>query len=266
MRQYVRLSGVSLNTTGAVVAVDALDRAIGSIPGWVYLMDPEQISDAGAVLNRVDGVLKSPWNTDGAITPPYPDAPFAGFGTFAGGRPSIQLREVTRRSVLPDLAFPAAEWTVFSRVMLTTTSSNAQEVVALAPGVTVASGQFGPRMGFSTAGLSSRIWARGSAGDVVGDRRLTYTPAASFIGREVSMMWSFSASAGLSIYEDGIRVAHAPADAQVLTQATAAEQWRFFRGINADLGLTGILSVDLGRADMAGHRARLFAGLAAHYA
>lgn len=265
MRQYLRLSGIKTGSTRPPVDITDLDRDLGPVPGWRYLLDPEQITDAGAVLNRVDGVAKMPWDTRGVITPPYPEAGFVGGGAFANGRPAVQLREVNRRSIVPDLAFPAAAWSVFAYLRIQTTSTDVQEVIAAAPGTTVAAGQYGPRIGVNPTGTIARIWQRGSGGDIAGDRRLSYEPLVSFVGREVGLLFAFSAGGGLSIYEDGALAAHNPAAGQVLTQGVLAGQWRFFRGMNADLGLTGILDVDLGRADMAGYRTRLFDGLAAHY-
>lgn len=265
MRQYLRLSGIVTGSSRPPVDITDLDLTLGPIPGWKYLLDPDQITADGAVLDRVGGATTMPLDTRGTVTPPYPDTPFAGFGLFSGGKTAIALSDVDRRSVIPDLTFPAQVWSVFCHIRLTGTSTNAQELIAAAPGTTVASGEYGPRLGFSPDGTTARIWQRGSAGDVVGDQRLSHAPAASFIGRETNLLFTFSTSGGLSIFENGVLAERDAADVQALTQGFSSGQWRFFRGINADLGLTGILDVDLGLDKMAGFRSRLFEGLETHY-
>ncbi|MGA0540741.1 hypothetical protein [Neotabrizicola sp. VNH66] len=263
MRQYLRLSGLRTGTARPPIDLSVIDRALGPIPGFAFLMDPGQIAADGAVLNRVDGTMKMPRNTTPAAAPAYPDAPFAGGGVFANGQPSIQLAEASRRSLMPDVDLTAEEWSVFAYIRLSAVSADTQELIAAAPDYTVSAGETGPRMGFTPTGTAAVIWSRGSAVDA--NRRLAYTPASGFMGREAALLFTFSVQNGLAIFVDGVREAYSAAAKEPLTRGMLRGQWRFFRGINADLGLTGILATDLGRDSMAGYRTRLFEGLAQHY-
>lgn len=267
--QYLRLPGVQGPPSAPVIA-DSLGIALGSVPGIIWLMDPDQIATDGSVLNRADGTLRRPQQTNNDDpVPPFDN--FGGFGTFAGGRTSIQLTEAspTRRSVFPQVAFPTSQWSVFCHVRLTgsVTDVPATLVQFWTGGVAAPDGsQFAPRMGFSPTGAAARIWARGAFADPEDQRRLSYTPGVSYMNRAVTMMYTFSNEQGLSIWENGVRVAHEASDTQQINSFTAIGSWRWFRGVIGQVGVCGVANVDYSGASRASDRSKLFDGMSAHYA
>lgn len=265
--KFLQLTGVTA-PPGAPVVVTPLGRAMGSLPGLVWAMDPGAIGPDDQVINGIDGARRLPDNTSGS--PPATPAPFVGFSTFANGRPAILLSESagSRRSVFPNVPFPAAEWSFVTRIELTGQGDVNSPITLLDHwNVSLGGSSIVPRMGFSATGGSTRIWSRGNFGsDDVSLRRLNFTAPVSYLNRPVTLMFSLSAEHGLAIWENGVRVGHAPSDDAAMNAATAVNQYRLFRNIVGRVGFCGIAAVDYSRVQYNGARQRLFDALAAHYA
>lgn len=122
-----------------------------------------------------------------------------------------------------------------------------------------ASGGLSLRAGLNVGASRATIYA-GTA-----TVRLGYTLAQSFLNRTTFLMFTFSTRDGLRIFENGNEVAAAPDDKRPLTHGFGANEWLMWRENFGLLGMSGMLSIDLGWAEHRAYRRQMSEFMAAKY-
>ncbi|MDO5604800.1 MAG: hypothetical protein Q4G25_06520 [Paracoccus sp. (in: a-proteobacteria)] len=115
------------------------------------------------------------------------------------------------------------------------------------------------RTGLNAGGGRATIYV-GSA-----EVRLGYQPSDSFIGRTVFLLFTFSTRDGLRIFENGQEVAAAPDDKRLLTQGYGANEWLMWRANRGLIGVSGMLSIDLGWPEHRAYRRQMAEFFATKY-
>lgn len=237
MIKYQVLQGVRLAGAPALPTVTPTPegKAMASIPGWVVFIDPDYRVDSG-VRNRASA----------SAVFPAPDDP-VGSGSFPlTGEKAFAIGE-GRERFIPDIAFPSEAWTVFAVLNGDFSAGSSKEI---ARSVNLDE-EYALRVGFNSSGSSMAVYT----GPTPSVYRIQYEPPVSFEGRTALAMYTFSTRDGLRLYHNGQLGAHEPAETQPLTHSIGPNQWEFFsiplRGL---VGMTGVLSIDLGWPEHAGYR------------
>lgn len=240
MIPYLRLDAVLPGGVPSNLIPDEMDDAIGHIPGWAALLDPEY-QEAAGVLNRATGGLfapPTPWDQDNE-------------GLFPNGHPAFRITTNGSQRLISDTAINPDAWTVF--FVLNVTSEGVTGARDLIAPENVSSPDIALRVAIRTAGQVS-IYPASAASP-----RLTASPTAlPADGSSFLLMCTGSTREGLRIYVNGEEVAAAPEDMAPLNDQLAAGQWNFYRSNSGtgDLlaGITGLLGIDLGWPEHAGYR------------
>ncbi|RUR51426.1 hypothetical protein [Vreelandella populi] len=238
MRRYQMLQGVRVpNSSLPSIEITAEGRAMGAIPFWNTMLDPNYVS-GGKVRNRaVKATLQE--NTDG--TPPT-------FGEFPNGeRAFSQIVTPLNRSAAATDMNPN-RWTVFVVQRGDASAPASREVLRTVAGV--GAGEFSPRMGINASGDRASIYKSSSDAAL----RLGYTPESNYLNRTVLLMFTFSIERGLAIFENGELVASAPDDVQPLTAGYSAGEYAWHRQMAGLVGMAGLLDADLSAPENAGYR------------
>ena len=241
MKRIITLSGVELPTYAGLPTVVRTEegRAMGGVPGWKFMMDPAYMVD-GAPRNRA-----KPNSVSVALDQDIP------IGEGLNSQPvfAIDIGTDGATRLDPNVGFNNNAWSVFLVVDDKDTSALANLVRSnSAP----ASGELNIRI--STTAASAFAVFEGDS-----TSRLVYYPGAEGGFRGVPTLWmvTFSTRDGLRIFRDGVLRASAPDDTRTFDSDFGAGQWEFFNSgsdFNADVGISGLLDIDLGWAEHAGYR------------
>lgn len=241
MMRYQKLQGVNLDSSTTLPSINITPegKAMGAVPGWQMLIDPDYMV-SGAPRNRA---------LPNSIT--LTNMPID-LGSFPNGQASLHIDTYANgtTAITPqDVAFNKDEWSVFAVVR-----EDAEQTshTTLFRSITDApSGLLSVRIGISSMGSGRQF----SVWEGTTTRRLVYPPEKPFAGRTVLLMVTFSIRDGLSIFTNGEKVASNPDDKRPLDQGDGAGEWRFrSTAVTADVGMMGVLSIDLSQPENTGHR------------
>lgn len=240
--QIYRLDGVTLPDPdpSKLFAVDEMDRAIGGIPGWAALVDPDYAdftvpTDPTPVLNRVTGSNNnsqtglSSEEIEGRLLFKREGNDGSGFISINAG---VDPDRVTFFSVV-DMR-PAFSPVLDSDITLWTTATANINV-----------GDIQPRLYIGVSGtLILRENGRASASP---DNPIRLQYAGGYAARETLslVMVVYSVDTGLSIYDNGVLVASEPTDKRPFTSAFGPGEHQFLRNWRGYAGLTGLINMDM---------------------
>jgi hypothetical protein len=235
MIPYLVLNGLKTSTDRPTFTLRPEDEAMGHIPGWELLVDPDFANDNGA-LNRVTAKTLAIDSSPNFGTP---------LGTFSGGETAFTPADGDYVSYNPALAFPQTAWSVVFAARPEVRVSSFNNVIT--PKSSHSNPEIAPRIGFNPAATSFRVLQNGLNGDATA--RLSYTPGTDFSTRDTLLMATFSTRDGLRIFENGVEVAADDTDTDVFTAGYGSGQWNILSYGRGKFGMIGILSIDLGWAE-----------------
>ena len=249
MIPYLRLDAALPGGTASGMSPEALDDAIGHIPGWSALLDPDY-RIGGGVLNRASG---------GLLTPPTPWGA-SHDGALPNGKPAFKISGTTANRLIADADINSDAWTVFFLLNVTTVSpSGSRDLIAPE---NLAGAGIGLRISLRTTGQLS-IYPTAAT-----TPRLTVAASAIPLATTFLLMCTGSTRDGLRVFVKGVLVAHDDTKDEALNDQIEAGQYFFYRnnsGTGALLAsLTGLLGVDLGQVENAGYRRAIERVLMAH--
>jgi hypothetical protein len=245
MIRYQKLQGVNFDSSTALTSIDITPegKAMGAVPGWQMLIDPDYMV-SGAPRNRA--LPNSVTSSSRSINT----------GTFPNGQTSMKIDAPTDgiTTIMPqDVAFNKTAWSVF--VVIREDAEMTMDTAFFRSITSAPSGSLSLRLGTSSTGVvggdrSINVWEGTTT------TRVAYVPEKIFAGRTVLHMVTFSIRDGLSIFTNGKKVSSNPDDKRPLDQGDGAGEWRMFYSSNmvADVGMAGVLSIDLAQPENSGHR------------
>lgn len=255
MIRYQKLQGVSVDSGSSLPSIHITPegKAMGAVPGWQMLIDPDYMV-SGAPRNRA---------LPNSITL---SNRHIGLGSFPNGQASLHIDTPTdgAATITPqDVAFNKDEWSVF--VVIRDDAEQTSDTTLFRSITDAPRGSLSVRIGIGSTGVvggdrSLTVWEGSTTA------RLSYVPEKIFAGRTVLHMVTFSIRDGLAMFSNGEKVASKPSDKRPLDQGDSAGEWRF-RATNvvADVGMMGVLSVDLSQPENTGHRRAIEKFLMAKY-
>lgn len=235
MIKYQILQGVRLpQATGLpVVAPTPEGKAMGAIPGWNILIDPDYVGH-NSVLNRakIDSMFM-------ASNSGYEYGAISGETAFSlGGGPRFA----------PTVDMNPTAWSAFFVVQ--TPRDGATGGRELLRPIEIDTEGVGPRV---TIRANGHLWLYGTSTTVdrLGGPEIPDNEA--FLA-----MATFSTRDGTKLYCDGELVAANPDDKRPLDEKYSAGEYMLLSGTSADLpmlvGMCGVLDIDLGWPEHAGYR------------
>ncbi|WP_193090871.1 hypothetical protein [Halomonas colorata] len=240
MRRYQMLQGVQVpNSNLPSIEITPEGRAMGAIPFWNTLLDPDYVSDNKIRNRAIKATLQN--NEDpGTYT----------FSSFANGARAFNypsgsenlLRSLSSTDINPE------RWTVFVVQRPNSDAAQAREVLRSID--SAPADEFSPRMGINTANSRASIYKSSSDATL----RLGYTPPVNYNNRTVLLMFTFSVERGLAIFEDGVLGAAAPNETQPFTFGYQAGAVGWNRQMAGLVGMAGLLDADLSAPENAGYR------------
>lgn len=249
MRNHQIIKGVRVKNATGLSSIDIKpeDTAIGNVPGWNTLLDPDYVfPDGQRVLNRVNqgqyatSLSGSGSGIDGINT-----------GTMASGETGFESGSGT--SDLLGINMPTAwnptAWTFFA-VCEFENSQNVQYLVR--SDEEVDAGEFQPVISIDEGGEAIRVWdsyRRGFRLSADNPGIVQYVP---FL-----VMVTFSVDLGLKIWKDGEIIASDATATEPLTTDYQAGEWAVLRNCRKRFGYVGLLDVDLSVEKMLGDRRAL---------
>lgn len=233
MFHFLQIQGFSLPSTSPAPAVERTPegRALGHIPGWRLLIDPDYI-DNGRALERKGGALTANENDPQETT------------TLAG-QTAFDLSEGARE-IIPPQPFNPTEWSVFA-VARPQTSGVYQRIVAPRGPATITVPTV--RFGYSSNGQTFTATEYNG-----GETTISYAPTQPYVGRTVLSILTFSTRDGIRYFENGQIAQHNDQYKKALEGGYLADEWVFFWGLRGAAGMCGVLDIDLGWPEHAGYR------------
>lgn len=247
MRNHQIIKGVHVkNSTGLPsINIKPEDTAIGNVPGWNTLLDPDYVfPDKQRVLNRVNQGQYATSRSGGGIDGINTGTMASGETGFESGSESSDLLGID----MPTAWNPTA-WTFFA-VCEFENSQGVQFLVRDSVGVDA--GEFAPNISFNAVGDSIRVWNNRDEGF-----RLSATNPGIVQFVPFLVMVTFSVDLGLKIWKDGEIIASDPTATEPLTAGYQAGEWSVLRNCRKRFGYVGLLDVDLSAEKMSGDRRAL---------
>lgn len=247
MRNHQIIKGVHVkNSTGLPsININPEDTAIGNVPGWNTLLDPDYVfPDGQRVLNRVNKGEYATSRSSGSIDGINTGTMTSGETGFESGSESSDLLGID----MPTAWNPTA-WTFFA-VCEFENSQIVQFLVRDNAGVDV--GEFAPVISFNAVGDAIRVWDRRDGGFRLSADNPGIVQYVPFL-----VMVTFSVDLGLKIWKDGEILASDATATEPLTAGHQAGEWAVLRNCRKRFGYVGLLDVDLSAEEMSGDRRAL---------
>lgn len=237
MTVILPLPGVVVPSSLALptVQVDEISRALGGVPGWKVLGDPA-FSSGSQVRNRARRNQQMP------SAQPL-------IAATINGQPAWDASANSGPRITPGVGMSPNEWSFFFAIRTPAAgASGGREILrSLA---TPSGAGIAPRVTIRTGGQIAMIAQDTSDLRVNGP---TIPDNLPFVG-----MATFSVRDGCRMYINGVLAAANANDKRPLTSDFASGEYGVLRGSSAGLtmtcGIFGILDIDLGQPENAGHR------------
>lgn len=250
MIRFLEVDGVRLaDGPLPVIARTPEGRAMGHVPGWALMTDPDyvKVPDAATVeqrtvLDRVSGTKllasRSVGETE-LITDPASGQTLV----HASGEDGTYLQWYGESDINPD------RWTVWA--VLAGEGNRSRNFIILSDPGNSSSG-ISLSISYSMASGDLRIYEYDA--DTTGVPQRLSAPAGLNSGGLKLVMATFSIESGLKIFVNGELAAAAPEDRRALTRGYQAGGYRMFRLFRGRYGMAGILNLDLGAPQHVAYR------------
>lgn len=250
MRNHQIIKGVRVKNSTGLPSIDIKpeDTAIGNVPGWNTLLDPDYVfPDKQRVLNRVNQGQYATSRSGGGIDGINTGTMTSGETGFESGSESSDLLGID----MPTAWNPTA-WTFFA-VCEFKASEQIQYLVRSTEEADA--GEFSPAISFNVVGDAIRVWDRYAR--EFGEFRLSATNPEIVQYVPFLVMVTFSVDLGLKIWKDGEILASDPTATEPLTTGYQAGEWSVLRNCRKRFGYVGLLDVDLSAEKLSGDRRAL---------
>lgn len=247
MRNHQIIKGVHVkNSTGlSSININPEDTAIGNVPGWNTLLDPDYVfPDKQRVLNRVNQGQYATSRSSGGVSSINTAPMTSGETGFESGSESSDLLGIDGPT-----AWNPTAWTFFA-VCEFENSQVAQYLVRSTERAD--EGEFQPTITLNALGEAINVWDRRNR-----VTRLSATDPGIVEYVPFLVMVTFSVDLGLKIWKDGEILASDPNATEPLTAGYQAGEWAIFRNCRKRFGYVGLLDVDLSAEKMSGDRRAL---------
>lgn len=255
MIRYQRLSGITTAGSNLPTITPRPEDVMAPIPGWALLLDPDFVAaDKLTAMNRAMPNNNVAATVAGSII---------GTGDWAAGGPKAFAQQAgasaTAQATTPNLDVNPTAWSFFMpvREVLDQTSINAALLGNSGTAAAVA-GQIWPNLYIRNDRKALVIgeWWRASQADMVSTNvAIRLLALHDFVpGTPAFVMATFSVANGLRLFINGKQAAVAATDKRPLTHGRIAGEWGTMRNSKLKAGMHGLLSIDLGAPENAGHR------------
>ena len=246
MKRYQKLADIKVESTGQTLELMPEDTAMGHIPGWRALLDPDY-RQGNNVFNRARHPELAAYTASSSGI---------NLNTFPNGETAFNPIDGKFCSFDPNVAINNDAWSIFAVASITDHPSGGTSNNIVSVKSTLSDPEdVSPRFGFREGGGSLAVWQNGRSSDTSAQvRRITYSAPVNYVGRVAFVMATFSTRDGLKLFSDGELVASAPDDKRPFTTGFAAGQWEFMSFTRGLWGMVGLLDVDLGWPEHAGYR------------
>ena len=243
---------VAGNGTGKKFIPTPEGVAMASIPNWVALADPNYISASG-VKNRTQRDSNFTI-VQGGIN----------LGAFPNGEKSFNPTDAVISRLLSPVDFPKDEWSVFFVVKPVEKIIEPlnQAIITANNDMTADIKKYAPSIRLLRDGTGIGIYRTGALADQ--NRRLAYK-STDMLGVSSLFIATFSKDLGLSIYRNGAKVAENTSDKNPINDQFGLGSWSLLRGCRGDVGMIGVLGLDLNKAANTGYRKQIEEYLQSRY-
>lgn len=243
MQRFIALNGVRLENANGLPAIQRTPEgvAMGNIPGWAMLADPDYVSDAEQwVRNRARPNSKGPVNA-GTLR----------LGEFDNGATALNPIIGDNFTYQSTVEINPNEWSAF--VVVQPTASSGAPMAPMR--ATQTTDELCLRLGIPASNLDEFIVYESTDPDLSNPRRASYTANFSDRTTPALMMACFSVGRGITLYDNGLQVVRVEDDKRPLQAGLSGENnitcLDYYRG---KMGLSGMLNIDLSKADNYGYR------------
>lgn len=249
MIYYNRLANAIGQPGAKQLVITPEGEALGAIPGWNLLLDPEHMINPNTIRNRARRGGQAV-NNDTIV-----------LSTFGNDTPAFApVSDNLIRA--PFNSAPNSEaWSVFSVFQF---SPSAALPRIFSPVTDTDEGDVALQIGFSANGDNLFVYSEGRSTGAV--QRLSASVNLSTTGLTPNLfIFTGSTRDGLRIYRNGTVIAENPDDKRALNAAINPGEMECFRGTRGLWGMTGLLDIDLGWAEHSAYRRRIEAIMATKY-
>lgn len=223
-------------------------RAMGAVPGWAMLLDPSYGTEQAGLRNRAKRAAMAGHS---ALGPSAISLALA--SANMGGQDAVYIPDDGGARLQPNVAFNPDAWTFFAVMKPRARPSS---FLGMAWSVDGATGR-APKIGLTADATRFQVWENTDPANSA--TRISYNAGSPLTGIPRLFMATFSTREGMRLYLDGTEVARAPGANLPFSRGAGAGQWEVFYAGRGWFGMTGLLDIDLGWAEHAGHR-RAIAG------
>ena len=241
MIYYKEIKGAAAPETARQLEFTSEGLAMGSIPGWRMLLDPDHLIGTDSIRNRA---------IRGGVAVNNSAIPIGAFGNGGAAFEPVGGATViapVNTAVNPD------SWSLFCILQY----ASSPFVQLLVSAVDTEAVGIPLQIGYSASGATLIIY--GGAATSGAPQRLSTTVNLASTGSlsPQLFMFTFSTRDGLRIYRNGEVIASDPTDTHPLDVATGADEWQVLRRTRGLHGMMGLLDIDLGWAEHAPYRRRI---------
>lgn len=245
MLKYTRIASITGTEGMDVFTPSAMGQAIGDIPGWVLLHDPDYVRDT-TVLNRVNGED----NPDVEETPEVISVVTEGGNKFQewndGDNPIIDPKSVQ---------LDGTNLTLFAVVKNTTKTSTNLRSIFTGDGSGESSATVRPPSLMFTADANTvLVRSRGGVNTAIGATLASFTPSSSYMSRLAYVMMTYSGGT-LRLFDKGVQVAEATGVTPFA--GVTVGTWKVLRGFAGLVGLVGAINQDMSAPAMQQYKSKL---------
>ena len=226
---------------------------VGDIPGWLMLFDPKFINDQHEVKNRVER------NTFVKALTPYDVMQ-------TGNAALLSTSEAIKGKFQANLNINPQEWTVFFICNPRSISGSIPHGVFRTIDRDINNTeQRGMNISLLTTGEILRIYRSGSTNPGgSANAILSANVPPEVVNKLAAYMVTFSVGMGYRVYCNGDLIAQS-SNIELMNYGFEAGKWELFPDFAGDIGMSGLLSVDLSKPENTKKRSNVFKMIAERY-
>lgn len=244
MIKYQKISGIKIDPKSTLKKIEATPegKAMGAIPGWSLFLDPNYASETqNWVRNRALPSTVSRART-GTVS----------VGEFPGGQKGLVATDEAPFNTICKTVINPNECSGFVVAKFEEGATNALRVIRAEPSLH----GWGVHFGANLAGTELRFWdstdnSPGAAGVALGGElnpNLLERDSPSLV------MFTFSTSRGLALYDNGVEVARDAGLNQPFESGIGEADVVVYQNSRGLLGIAGLINLDLSAPEHTGYR------------